>query len=105
MELDEAIAEQSLETLSLGIRRVLEVLRALKTVRRLFVLDEPFTNLRPKTARVLSERIREQAKALVVGIERNGQRLLNPESTIEIQEDDMVWIVGVRKQIENFLSQ
>lgn len=48
--------------------------------------------------------IREFAQALVVGLERNGQRILNPESTIHLQEGDIVWIVGVKKKIENFLG-
>ncbi len=86
LELDEAIAEQSLETLSLGIRRVLEVLRALKTVRRLFVLDEPFTNLRPKTARVLSERIREQAKTGLAGLVIDHDRFLLREVAHRLYE-------------------
>ncbi|HEY0655442.1 MAG TPA: cation:proton antiporter [Chryseosolibacter sp.] len=49
--------------------------------------------------------LREQAKALVVGLERNGQRTLNPESTIKLTEGDVVWIVGVQKSIESFLSK
>jgi CPA2 family monovalent cation:H+ antiporter-2 len=35
-----------------------------------------------------------------VGIERNGQRILNPDSTTIFEWDDIVWIVGDRKKIE-----
>jgi len=47
--------------------------------------------------------IRDKAKALVVGLERNGQRQLNPESTAVLQEGDIVWIVGVKRKIDYFL--
>jgi CPA2 family monovalent cation:H+ antiporter-2 len=48
--------------------------------------------------------IRETAKALVVGLERNGQRMLNPDSKIRLAEGDIVWIVGVKQRIEEFLQ-
>jgi len=48
--------------------------------------------------------IREEAKALVVGLERNGHRTLNPESTIQLLEGDIVWVVGVKRRIENFFK-
>lgn len=38
--------------------------------------------------------IREQTNGLVVGIERKGKRLLNPESSTVFAEGDKVWIVG-----------
>jgi CPA2 family monovalent cation:H+ antiporter-2 len=34
---------------------------------------------------------------LVVGIERKGRRILNPESTEVIEKDDLLWIVGDEK--------
>ncbi len=43
--------------------------------------------------------IREQTKGLIVGIERNGERLLNPESSVTLQARDMLWIVGNKKRI------
>lgn len=46
--------------------------------------------------------IRDEAKVLVVGLERNGHRILNPESTQIILEGDILWVVGVRKRIEEF---
>ena len=44
--------------------------------------------------------IRTSTNGLVVGIERNGQRILNPESTIVFEEGDVVWIVGEKKLID-----
>ncbi|MCR6722349.1 MAG: hypothetical protein NVV59_19125 [Chitinophagaceae bacterium] len=44
--------------------------------------------------------IRSATRGLVVGIERNGQRLLNPESDMVFEEGDVVWIVGEKKLVE-----
>ena len=44
--------------------------------------------------------LRLDKKVLVVGIERNGQRLLNPESTTVFDEGDVVWIVGDKKLLD-----
>ena len=44
--------------------------------------------------------IREKTKGLVVGIERNNKRMLNPESNLILKEDDLIWIVGDAKKIE-----
>ena len=43
--------------------------------------------------------IREKTHGIVVGIERNGQRHINPESTQELKEGDVLWIVGDRLRI------
>ncbi|MBC6493079.1 cation:proton antiporter [Flavihumibacter stibioxidans] len=43
--------------------------------------------------------VREMTNGLVVGIERNGERILNPDSTMVFEWDDIVWIVGERNKI------
>ena len=48
--------------------------------------------------------IRETVNALVVGVERNGERILNPESTFRLESGDIMWIVGDTEQIESFLK-
>lgn len=48
--------------------------------------------------------IREKAHALVVGIERNGHRITNPESHIKFEERDVIWIVGNKNKLDNFLK-
>lgn len=45
--------------------------------------------------------IREKTDGLVVGIERNGERILNPTSTTIFEWDDVVWLVGNRKKIHD----
>jgi CPA2 family monovalent cation:H+ antiporter-2 len=48
--------------------------------------------------------IRERTNGLVVGIERNKERILNPDSTTDFQWGDIVWIVGERKKIQKLNS-
>lgn len=48
--------------------------------------------------------IREKTQGLVVGIERNGQRILNPDSNLVFENDDIVWIVGNNKRIPDLLK-
>ncbi|UYQ91803.1 cation:proton antiporter [Chitinophaga horti] len=48
---------------------------------------------------IRSSGIREQGHGLVVGIERNGNRILNPDSTLVLQEGDIAWIVGNPKRL------
>ncbi|HEX6227395.1 MAG TPA: cation:proton antiporter [Chryseolinea sp.] len=67
-----------------------------------FVIKEN-SFLRNKTIR--ESEIRESAKALIVGIERNGERILNPASTLTFESGDTVWIVGDHKQIDEFLNR
>jgi monovalent cation:H+ antiporter-2, CPA2 family len=38
--------------------------------------------------------VREKTKGLIVGIEKHGERMLNPDSELVIEEGDILWIVG-----------
>ena len=38
--------------------------------------------------------MREKTKGLIVGVEKNGRRILNPDSDLVFEEGDIVWIVG-----------
>jgi CPA2 family monovalent cation:H+ antiporter-2 len=49
----------------------------------------PFVN-RP----IRESGLRETVNGLIVGLERNGQRILNPDSGMLLLLDDIVWIVG-----------
>lgn len=44
--------------------------------------------------------IRELTSGLVVGLEREGRRMLNPDSNVVIEEGDLLWIVGDRDQLK-----
>lgn len=66
------------------------------------IIDE-HTDLRGKSIRASG--IRETVNGLVVGIERNGERILNPDSTTVFEWDDVVWIVGERKQLQKLMKE
>ena len=48
---------------------------------------------------IRESQIRELTNGLVVGLEREGQRILNPESSEVIQAGDVLWIAGHKKYI------
>lgn len=48
---------------------------------------------------IRSSGLRERTNGLVIGIERNDERILNPASTTVFEWGDIVWIVGERKKI------
>jgi len=60
------------------------------------VVDEN-NGLRGQTIR--ESGIREKTKGLVVGIERGGERLLNPSSDTVFEWADVVWLVGDKHRI------
>lgn len=49
--------------------------------------------------------IRELAEGIVVGVERNGERIVNPESNWVFQEGDLIWIVGDPLKIQLHLKR
>ena len=57
-----------------------------------------------KDLSIRSSHIRERTNGLVVGIERNKERILNPDSTEIFHWGDIVWIVGERKKIQKLNS-
>ncbi|KFF17718.1 cation:proton antiporter domain-containing protein [Flavobacterium hydatis] len=48
---------------------------------------------------------RHKTNALVVGIERNGKRILNPESQLILEKDDIIWVVGDKKRMKQFAKK
>ncbi len=41
--------------------------------------------------------LREKTNGLIVGIEKKRKRILNPESDVILEKDDILWIVGDKK--------
>ena len=67
-------------------------------LRQLEIFDEEF----------ISKSIgqfREKTNGLVVGIERNGNRILNPESTLILEKNDIIWVVGDRKRMGELIKK
>lgn len=59
---------------------------------------------RLKGLSILESGIREKTDGLIVGIEREGERILNPYSSEILQWNDIIWIVGNRKKIQALSS-
>lgn len=57
------------------------------------------------TGRSIREtKMRELCRAIVVGLERNGERMLNPDPDTLLHANDVVWLVGSKKRIEVYLK-
>lgn len=54
---------------------------------------------------IRDSKIRYTAQGLVVGIERDGKRFLNPDSSFVFNENDVVWIAGNKKLIKSLIQQ
>lgn len=48
---------------------------------------------------IRESKIREQTHGIVVGVETNGERIVNPESVYTIKTGDILWIVGDKLRI------
>lgn len=48
--------------------------------------------------------LREKTQGLVVGIERDNQRILNPESDFILKKNDIVWLVGDKGLIKDIIN-
>jgi CPA2 family monovalent cation:H+ antiporter-2 len=44
--------------------------------------------------------IRTKISGMIVGIERNGQRILSPDSSMKLEADDLLWVVGDIQKIK-----
>lgn len=61
------------------------------------IMVDEHTGLKGQTIRTSG--IRELTHGLVVGIERRGERILNPSSDTAFEWDDVVWLVGDKRKI------
>lgn len=46
----------------------------------------------------------EKADILIVGLERNGERILNPDSGMLIEPDDVLWAIGTKERLRQFIN-
>ncbi|MGO4906508.1 cation:proton antiporter domain-containing protein [Flavobacterium sp. W20_MBD1_R3] len=53
---------------------------------------------------IRDSQLREKTNALIVGIERNGKRILNPESGMILEKNDILWVVGSKKLLTSFFK-
>jgi CPA2 family monovalent cation:H+ antiporter-2 len=52
---------------------------------------------------IRESQIREMTNGLVVGLERKGKRILNPDSLTILEKEDILWIVGEKKLLANLV--
>lgn len=68
-----------------------------------YTLQPVYVNAEASYARktIRESGIRELANGLVVGIEKDNTRILNPDSSIRIEPGDVLWIVGDQDRMAN----
>jgi CPA2 family monovalent cation:H+ antiporter-2 len=49
--------------------------------------------------------LREEASAMVAGIERAGERIMNPDGTMVFKSRDVLWLVGNGAAIANYMQE
>ncbi len=52
---------------------------------------------------IRDSKLRERTDGLVVGLERNGERRINPNSEMILERGDILWIVGDKKKMKQLL--
>lgn len=52
---------------------------------------------------IKESKLREKTQGLIVGIEKRGKRILNPESNVILEKDDILWIVGDKKLLNELV--
>lgn len=65
------------------------------------VVDE---HTRLKGIGIRDSGLRERTEGLVIAIERNNERILNPDSETIFEWGDIIWIVGNKKKIQKVIS-
>ena len=53
---------------------------------------------------IRQSKLREKTNGLIVGIERRGHRILNPDSHVILEKEDILWIVGDKKLLAALTS-
>lgn len=54
---------------------------------------------------IRTSKIRERCNGIVVGLERDENRIVNPEPETVFQTGDIIWLVGINKRIHIFLKE
>jgi CPA2 family monovalent cation:H+ antiporter-2 len=82
-----------------------EVLDQVRTASDYEMRHLRLTNHSPFTANSIRKSgIREEYGAIVVGIERKHERSINPDSDLELQNGDILWVVGEKKRLDRLAA-
>jgi CPA2 family monovalent cation:H+ antiporter-2 len=71
------------------------------TVQRIIINDQ--NRLSGKSIRASG--IKERSKGLVIGIERNNKRMVNPPSDTVFEPGDIIWVTGEREMIQRLSEE
>lgn len=52
---------------------------------------------------IVQSGLKDEVHCLVIGIERNGQSMMNPHYTMVFEAGDLVWVVGDKQRLHTFL--
>lgn len=70
-------------------------------LRRFRILPRsPLVNMR-----IHDSGLRDEAHAMVAGIERGEQRIMNPDGALTFEENDVIWLVGNGDTISTFMEE
>jgi CPA2 family monovalent cation:H+ antiporter-2 len=73
---------------------------------RLVCAGLPLSQHSPLVGKTLAEsHIGAKTKCLVVGLEREGKQLVNPEAAMRLQPGDVVWLIGEEKPISKHIEE
>ena len=65
----------------------------------------PLTKKSPLSGKNLIEsNLGSKAKCLIVGLEREGKQIVNPEARLVLEEGDVVWVVGEEKPVSRLIE-
>lgn len=65
----------------------------------------PLTSKSPLSGKNLIEsKLGSKAKCLIVGLEREGKQIVNPEAKLVLEEGDVVWVVGEEKPVSRLIE-
>lgn len=54
---------------------------------------------------ILHSQLQQEAGSLIIGIERDGTRHINPDASFTMQTGDMIWLAGNESRIKKFFAQ
>jgi K+/H+ antiporter YhaU regulatory subunit KhtT len=73
---------------------------------RLVCAGIPLSQHSPLVGKTLAEsHIGATTKCLVVGLEREGIQLVNPEASMRLEPGDVVWLIGEEKPISKHIEE
>ncbi len=54
---------------------------------------------------IRDSRIQEEYAGMVVGLERQGRRVINPDSDLKLSAGDILWVVGEKNSLDNLFQR